>query len=396
MRVANIKERNVKGKTYLYVYSSASYKGEKKIFEKSIGPKNSDKKELEERKEFYSAIVDVKKEMYLTYLETRNMKFQYLQKGYAFPLVFIKRQYHDFLSNLYPSDLEKYKEEFEVRYVHNTTAIEGNTLSLKETALVLDRGLAPKTKELREIHEVENYKRLRTYINVYKGDINIKFICKLHKFIQRNIDDDGAGCIRRIPVGITGSKWEPPPAIVVEEELNNLLDWYEENKKSMHPVELAGLFHHKYLQIHPFKDGNGRVARELLNFILEKRDYPPIVIPVKLRQEYMEFLEEADNDNIIPLLEFLSIYIIEDYVKIVGTITDRVFQLLNDITDELRDERRHEILELFIWSAMLFKDHLEITPPEIGMKYTEMIGIDKNPNVKDFLEKISQYLSPSN
>jgi len=393
--MANIKERKVKGKTYLYVYSSASYKGEKKIFEKSIGPKDSDKKILEERKEFYSALVDVKRDMYLTYLETKHVKFRCLHEGYAFPLVNIKRQYQDFLSKLYPNDLEKYKEEFEVRYVHNTTAIEGNTLSLKETALVLDQGLAPKTKELREIHEVENYKRLRAYVNEYKGDITIKFICKLHKFIQRNIDDDGAGCIRRIPVGITGSRWEPPPAIVVEEELNALLDWYNENKKSMHPIELAGLFHHKYLQIHPFKDGNGRVARELLNFILVRNDYPPIVIPVKQRFEYMEFLGEADKGDIVPILRFFSLCIIEDYVKIAGTILDDIFLLLNDMTDEIRDERRNEILELFLWSAMLFREFLEKTPPEIGLKYSEMLGIDKNPNLQDFIEKIGHYFTPS-
>jgi fido (protein-threonine AMPylation protein) len=392
--MANIKERNVKGKTYLYVYSSASYKGEKKIFEKSIGPKDSDKKLLEERKEFYSAIVDVKRELYLTYLETKLTKFQYLHEGYTFPLVNIKRQYQSFLSKLYPNDLEKYKEEFEVRYVHNTTAIEGNTLTLKETALVLDQGLAPKTKELREIHEVENYKRLREFINKYKGGITVKFMCKLHKFIQRNIDDDGAGCIRRIPVGITGSKWEPPPAIVVEEELDILLDWYNENKKSMHPVELAGLFHHKYLQIHPFKDGNGRVARELLNFILERNDYPPIVIPVSRRQEYMEFLEEADNGDVVSLLRFFSICIIEDYVKIAGTIMNEVFQLMEGIPDEIRDERSNEIMDLFIWGVMLLKEFLEKTPPEIGMKYTEMFGIDNNPNIRDIMEKIGQYLTP--
>jgi Fic family protein len=393
--MANIKERNVKGKTYLYVYSSAIYKGEKKTFEKSIGPKDSVKKELEEKKKFYSAYVDIKKEMYLIYLETKHTKFQYLHESYAFPLVNTRRQYQNFLSKLYPSDLEKYKEEFEVRYVHNTTAIEGNTLSIQETAMVLEQGLAPKTKELREIHEVENYKRLRDYINNYKYDITIKLMCKLHEYIQRNIDDDGAGCIRRIPVGITGSKWEPPPAIVVEEELNGLLDWYNKNKKAMHPVELAGIFHHKYLQIHPFKDGNGRVARELLNFILERNDYPPIVIPVKRRQEYMEFLEKADNGDVIPLLEFFSLCIIEDYVKIVSAIMDDIFLMLNDITDELIEERRNEILDLIVWYAMLIKEFLEKIPEEVGIKYTELLGIDTNPFFRDFVEKITRHLTPT-
>lgn len=386
--MARIKERKIKGKTYLYVYSSASYKGEKKIFEKSIGPKDSDKEELKRKEKFYSAIVDIKREMYLIYLETKHTKLQYLQEGYAFPLVSTKRQYQKFLSKLYPNDLEKYKEEFEVRYVHNTTAIEGNTLSLKETAMVLDRGLAPKTKELREIHEVENYKRLREYVNNYKNDITIKFICKLHEFIQRNIDDDGAGCIRRIPVGIIGSKWEPPPAIVVEEELNNLLDWYYENKESMHPVELGGIFHHKYLQIHPFKDGNGRVARELLNYILEKKDYPPIVIPVSRRQEYMEFLEKADDGNVIPLLGFFSLCIIEDYVKVVTSIKDDLILSMSEISKELSEEEANEIIKLIFWNLILIKEFLPKIPPDVGVKFTDMIGIDENLNFLDFMEKL--------
>jgi Fic family protein len=381
--MTTIKERKIKGKTYLYVSSSASYKGEKKIFEKSIGPKDGDKKELERKREFYSALVEVKREAYLIYLETKNTKFQYLPTGYAYPLVSTKRQYQRYLSKLYPNDLEKYKEEFEVRYVHNTTAIEGNTLTLRETEMVLDRGITPKTKELREIHEVENYKRLRNYVNTYKGNITLKFMCKLHEFIQRNIDDDGAGCLRRIPVGIKGSRWEPPPAIAVEEELEILIKWYNENKKSMHPLELAGVFHHKYLQIHPFKDGNGRVARELLNFILKRNDYPPIVIPVRRRQEYMESLEMADDGDDIPLLEFFSLCIIEDYIKVITNIKDDLIMSLGDLSREMTEEETNEILKLVMWNLMLVKDFFGDIPPQVGAKFTEMIGID------DFMKQIT-------
>ena len=96
----------------------------------------------------------------MIYLETKHTRFKYLPKSYAYPLIQIKRNYHKFLHENYPSELKKYQEEFDVRYVHHTTAIEGNTLSLKETGLVLDEGVAPGRKELREIHEIENYRRV--------------------------------------------------------------------------------------------------------------------------------------------------------------------------------------------------------------------------------------------
>jgi fido (protein-threonine AMPylation protein) len=376
--MAGIKEREVKGRTYLYVYSSASFKGEKKVFEKSIGPKDGDKEEIERKKNLYSALLDFKKELYLIHLEAKNVEFQHLPGGYAFPLVFARRLYHLFLAKKYPSDLEKYKEEFEIRYVHSTTTIEGNTLTLKETAMVLDRGVTPKAKELREIYEVENYKKLRVYVNDYTGDINLKFLCKLHEFIQRNIDDDSAGQLRRIVVGIAGSKWEPPPAIAVEDELDDLLVWYDENRRLMNPLELAGIFHHRFLQMHPFKDGNGRVAREILNFILERNNYPPIVVPISSRLEYFELLSNADNGNVAPLLEFFATCIMEDWAKAISALlNDELFSALGKSMKELSDSERSEILQLVIWYWDLIKEHLQEIPKELDNKMKDKIGNQK-------------------
>ena len=88
----------------------------------------------------------------------------------------IRQGYKNYLEDLYPDELEKYQEEFDIRYVHNTNAIEGNTLTLRETALVLGDGVAPKGKRLREIHEVENFQRLLRYVRSYDRDITMDFI----------------------------------------------------------------------------------------------------------------------------------------------------------------------------------------------------------------------------
>jgi fido (protein-threonine AMPylation protein) len=383
--MARIKKRKRKSTTYLYVYSSVSLKGEKKTFEKLVGKEDDKKDPLNRKIKFYSKVLDSKKELYLTYLEIKNTKLKYLPEGYAFPLVTAKCQYHQYLSKLYPNDIEKYKAEFEIRYVYNTTSIEGNTLTLQETAMVLDKGLSPKTKELREIHEVENYRRLRNYVKDYNKDITFNFICKIHEFIQRNIDDDSAGFIRRIPVGIQGSEWEPPPAIVVKEELEKLLKWYKKNKTKLHSIELGGIFHHKFLQIHPFNDGNGRVARELLNFILEKNDYPPIIVPTSRGLEYFESLTKADKGNIVPLLKFLGRCIMEDYVKALSTVKDEILLSMEEFTGELTEEESEEIIKLLTWYILLIRKYLKKVPKDI---YAQLIGFDDNNRLIDMFEKL--------
>jgi fido (protein-threonine AMPylation protein) len=386
--MANLKERSIKGKKYLYVYSSLSFKGEKKVFEKSIGQKNINKKLLKRKRKFYSEIVDLKKELYLTYLETKYTKFKHLPDGYAFPLVNAKRQYQKFLSKLYPNDLEKYREEFEIRYVHNTTAIEGNTLTLQETAMILDKGMVPKTSKLREIYEIENYKRLSNYKNEYRKDVNLKFICKIHEFIQRNIDDDSAGCTRRIPIAIKGSEWEPPPALVVKEELDDLLKWYEKNKKNMNPLELGGVFHHRFLQIHPFKDGNGRVARELFNFILEMNDYPPIIIPISRGFEYFELLAKADKKKITPLLEFFAICMLEDYAKAISSLIEDILLIMAESSGELSKDESEEILQLVIWFISLNQEFIKKMPKKIEKKMKDIFGLEEVMDPVAFFNKL--------
>ncbi len=360
--MVSIKEKEIKGKKYIYVSTSASYKGERKDFEKYIGPK--DMEDLERKKKFYSNILRMKRQLYLTYLEAKSINLKYIPNGYAYLLTLVKRQYNKFLSDLYPSELKKYKEEFEVRYVHHTTAIEGNTLSLKDASLVLAEGLSPSSKELREVHEVENYKKVLDYVEGYTGDVNLEFMKKLHELIQRNIDENTAGDLRKIPIGIRGSRWEPPPAPVLKDEISRLLDWYKEKKEELHPLELGGIFHHEFLKIHPFVDGNGRVARELLNYILMKNDYPRLIIPVEEREKYLNKLEKADEGDVEPLLEFFASLIIHDYLNVItGIIKDYSDKIKIDIK-ELDEEEVKEMIEVARWNTKLVDEFLDQLPEE--------------------------------
>ena len=366
--MVSVKERKVKGRTYMYVSASATFKGETKRFEKSIGPKDMGKKKLRRRVDFYSEVLETKKEYYLIYLETKSVRFKYLPSGYAFPLILTKRLYHSGLNKLYPSELKKYQNEFDVRYVHNTTAIEGNTLTLKETGLVLDDGIAPARKELREIHEVENYRKVLKFVREYKKDVNLDFILKIHSLIQRNIDDNTAGTFRRIVIGIRGSKWEPPPPIQVNEDLKKLLKWYNNNKVRLHPIELAGIFHHKFLQIHPFVDGNGRVGRELLNFILGHNGYPSLIIPVERREEYLKYLEKADMGDNKPLLEYFVEILVEDHIKVIRGLKGDIQKEMG----ELSIEEMREFLDFTIWFTDLISKYMKKIPPNLQKRIGEI------------------------
>jgi Fic family protein len=302
----------------------------------------------------------------------------------------IRNFYSQFLSDLYPSELEKYKEAQNVKYIHHTTAMEGNTLTLREAALIIEDGIAPRGKKLREIHEVENFKRVLRYLKSYKGDISISFIRKLHSLVQRNIDDEQSGNFRRIEVGVVGSNFEPPPAIFVEEELKNLVRWYKDNSDHLHPFELACIFHYRFVQIHPFIDGNGRVARELLNFILERNGYPPMIMEITDREDYLKRLQKADDGDPAPFLELLAIKMITDYEGVIMSFQKKA---LKDIAT-LSDEEMGEIFEMLIWFMNMMREFEVDIPPEARERITsirrffDMVKAPEKIDGQDFIPSV--------
>lgn len=242
----------------------------------------------------------------------------------------LRHFYRIYLHKLNPSELEKYKENFLVRYVYNTTSIEGNTTTLPETALILVNKITPKGKKMREIYEIENYEKLIVYMNKYRGDINKKLILKIHQILLNNIDNDTAGKFRASKVYIPGSEMKPPDPLEVEPMMEDLIDYYYKNK-NMCPLELSVIFHHKFESIHPFTDGNGRVGRELLNFILKKSGFPPLIIEVKKRQKYIKSLMKADDGHISSLMDFISETLIKQYQDLIKIDANKIDKKVEEI-----------------------------------------------------------------
>ena len=173
--------------------------------------------------------------------------------------------------------------------------------------------MAPKGATLREIHEAKNHKEALEFLKEYKGDLNERLILKIHSFILKNIADNFAGKYRRTEVRIRGSDFKPPYEHMVPLLVTELINWYKKNKKEYHALELAAIISAKLVTIHPFIDGNGRVSRLVMNFLLRKAKYPEINIYVKERGEYLDCIKEANHENYKPLIFFLVETIKKNY-----------------------------------------------------------------------------------
>lgn len=199
-----------------------------------------------------------------------------------------------------PSISRKLDEQFTLEWTYNSNAIEGNTLSLHETEIVINRGLTIGGKSVNEHLEAINHKDGIAYIsNIInrKEEISEDVIRELHRIILKGIDDLEAGCYRRHNVRIVGATVIPPQAIKIEREMKKLLTWYYENKFSIPIPVLAAQMHYRFVCIHPFIDGNGRVSRLLMNLILMANGFPPAVILHVDRKKYYRILSEADHGN---------------------------------------------------------------------------------------------------
>ncbi|WP_100405217.1 Fic family protein [Bacillus solitudinis] len=218
----------------------------------------------------------------------------------------------DQLRPLPSAAVKNLNEVLRVEWTYNSNAIEGNTLSLIETKVVLEDGLTIGGKRLKEHFEVINHSEAIDYIeeHVLKDKkLDERTLKNLHYLVLKNIDNENAGNYRNINVRISGSVHEPPNFLQVPQEMSNLLSWYEDNKGDLHPVELAALFHFKFVYIHPFSDGNGRTARLLMNLILMENGYPPAIVKAEHEQrlKYYETLELASVKQIYsPFIELIT------------------------------------------------------------------------------------------
>lgn len=208
--------------------------------------------------------------------------------------------------------LKKIYENIKTEFVYNSNAIEGNTLTLSETQVVIEYGLTVKGKSLNEHIEAKNQAYALDFLVEEvreKREIDKRVVKEFHQIIIGDIDREIAGKFRTYPVRIGGSTTSTSNALHIEEDLDNLLKWYGEEKK-LDIIDKVAIFHSKFEKIHPFGDGNGRTGRLLMNLELMKAGYPITIIKNEDRLKYYSALELAQTQ--------------EDYREIIKFIRENV------------------------------------------------------------------------
>lgn len=202
------------------------------------------------------------------------------------------------------------RQDFFIRNTYHSNGIEGNTLTIYETKAVLEDGVTISGKSLREHYEATNHKEALEFVENIVNDntsLDERTIKDIHSTILHGIDNAIAGKYRNHEVMISAASHRPPTSFQVPAEMENLIDWYTTNAKDLHTVERAAMLHSKFVNIHPFADGNGRTSRLLLNFELMKDGYPPITIEKDDRFDYYNVLDEAGkNQNYEPFINFVA------------------------------------------------------------------------------------------
>lgn len=223
----------------------------------------------------------------------------------------------DALRPLPPAAVRNLHDELVLRWTYHSNAIEGNTLTLMETKVVLE-GITVGGKLLREHFEAINHRDAILYVEdvVRRQEALSEWqIRNLHRLVLKQIDDENAGAYRKLNVTIAGARHVPPDMLQVPEQMTALLHWYDHEAASLHPVERAARLHSDFVKIHPFVDGNGRTARLLLNLELLKSGFPPIVLAVEKRLAYYQALDKAHVEGeISDFLELVADCVRESFV----------------------------------------------------------------------------------
>ncbi len=201
--------------------------------------------------------------------------------------------------------LRKIKDSLHLEWTYNSNSIEGNTLNLQETRLVIEEGFTIKGKSLREHFEVVNHQEAIEYVEkLVQSDyvLTESDLLSVHNLVLNKIEKDFAGRFRNAGVRIMGANFSPPNALKVYDLVAELIHWANNEANHLHPIVMATVFHHRFVWIHPFFDGNGRTIRLVFNLLLMKHGYPPAIILKNDRKKYYDALNRANNGDYKKLL----------------------------------------------------------------------------------------------
>ena len=198
--------------------------------------------------------------------------------------------------------LKKVQDALDIEYTYESNRIEGNTLTLQETALVVNEGVTISGKSMREHLEAINHSEAIDYIkDIAKKDIEIseRTIKEIHALILHGIDRENAGKYRTVPVMISGSTHMPPQPYLIQKQMDFMIKYRQMEEEKVHPVLIAAYLHDELVRIHPFIDGNGRTSRLLMNLYLLRNGYTLVTLKGSNEDKisYYKALEESHTEN---------------------------------------------------------------------------------------------------
>lgn len=196
---------------------------------------------------------------------------------------------------LHECEAQQLRDYYRVGLTCTSNALEGNSLTLSETAVVLQDGLTVGGRPLRDFYETVGHGKAYDYMCSLAGNtlIQEEDACELHRLFYEDLDKKNAGQYREVEVVVTGSAYELCNPVDISDAMKALFDWYAQNSQALHPVEAAAELHRRFVYIHPFVDGNGRTARLLMNLSLIQNGYQIVCIPPIRRLDYISALERA-------------------------------------------------------------------------------------------------------
>lgn len=235
-----------------------------------------------------------------------------------------------------PPIAHRLHEDLRIRLTYHSNAIEGNTLTLRETQIVIEEGLTIGGHTLREHLEATNHARafdeLRQLVEG-SASIGIETILRLHALVLHDIHEL-AGAWRQQAIYIRGSDLRPPPAGQVPMLMNQWIVWLEQEGQKYHPVVRAAIAHHGFVAVHPFIDGNGRVSRLLLNLMLLRDGYAPAFLLREWKGRYLQALHAADYGNYTSLVHLIGQAVemgLDFYLDSCAAVPQEEYQLLADL-----------------------------------------------------------------
>jgi Fic family protein len=301
----------VAGKPYYYL--RASKRKEKKIVVKDIAYLGNSIEEVKSNLEKLSKYKEKIRKSYKvinTFLESNHflekvkklkLKQDSLLKNKTNETEACRLHYSEVFDKLPEITKKETFKNYVIEFAYNTASIEGNTINLEEARNLLNEGITPKNKTLREIYDLQNTEKVFFKILGLNKEVSHDLIISIHDELLENIDERKG--YRTTDIRVLKSNFEATPGKYVKTDMDLLLKWYNVSKKKLHPLILAIVFHHKFERIHPFMDGNGRTGRMILNQMLLKNNFPPMIIRKRTRREYLEAMREADECNLWKLEE---------------------------------------------------------------------------------------------